>query len=80
MPLGHVTSGWLYTPRKQSLAVAFFKIYTFYDGSGYVHILDTADPVHTIWLETRKGFKKEKKFSWGETSESRRTDLWEFEW
>jgi hypothetical protein len=78
---GWVISGWLFTPAApESHAVAFFKIHLFDDGSGYGHILDASNPVHTVWLGTRTGFRREERFCWDQDPDVRRTDLWRFRW
>jgi len=78
---GYVKSGWLYSPRYQgflSHAVAFFKVHCSLDGTGYAHLLDTANPVHTIWLETGTGFKRQEDFCWDENPNVQRSALWHF--
>jgi len=79
---GWVKSGWLYEPNKSgtSHAVAFFKIHLDDDGTGYIHILDAANPVHTICLETQTGFRKEQEFCWDNVAPVERTTFWEFRW
>jgi len=78
---GWVKSGWLYMPRRtEKHAIAFFKVHTFQDGNGYIHILDSANPIHIIWLQTDSGFSKEQAFCWSGEEKSLRTDLWKFTW
>ena len=75
---GWVKSGWLYTPKwTQNHAIAFFKILKEEDGTGYIHVCDVADPVHSIWLETSTGFRKREDLSW---SGQPNTVLWKFTW
>jgi len=74
---GWVRSGWLFIPQwTVSHAVAFFKVHISEDGTGYIHIVDVSDPMHTIWLTTRTGWKKEDKFDYNCHS----ADLWRFSW
>ena len=76
-----VRSGWLYPLKAtHSVAVAFFKIHVFGSGKGYIHVLDAANPTHTIWFETSKGIRFEQEFSWGNTRKAPRAALWSFEW
>jgi serine/threonine protein kinase len=78
---GWVRSGWLFMPgRTHNFAETFFKIHIFHDGHGYIHVLASANPAHTIWLETATGFRMEKYFCWDGIPSIPRTDLWEFTW
>jgi hypothetical protein len=78
---GWVKSGWLYIPeRTHSHAVTFFKIHAFDDKTGYIHILDSANPTHKLWLETNTGFREEQTFCWDEHKDALRTALWQFTW
>nr|WP_139088711.1 hypothetical protein [Oscillochloris trichoides] len=57
-----VRSGWLYTPQwGQEHAITFFKLHVYEDGHAYIHIVDTADPVHYVQLETSIGYKVERQ-------------------
>jgi hypothetical protein len=60
-----VKSGWLYIPQwSQCHAIAFFKIHIRNNGTGYIHIVDASHPMHTIWIETEIGFRKEQGFDY----------------
>src|SRR5207249_2132802 len=59
-----------------SLAVAFFKIHLINNGSGYIHLLDAANPTHTLWLETDMGYRREEVFCWDADASIQRTALW----
>lgn len=63
-----------------SHAIAFFKIHLGDNGKGYIHILDAANPVHTIWLKTDAHFEREQEFCWNEDKSVQTTALWEFTW
>jgi hypothetical protein len=74
---GLVRSGWLFIPQwTASHAVAFFKVHVSEEGSGYIHIVDVADPIHTIWLTTKTGWKQEESFHYLAHSAA----LWRFVW
>jgi len=75
---GWVKSGWLYISPQSGIshAVCFYKVHLKDDGSGYIHILDAANPSHKIWFETKTRFRKEELFSWSENN----TALWHFRW
>ena len=76
-----VKSGWLYVPQfTHNLADTFYKIHLLKDGTGYIHILTSANPTHTIWLETNTGFRVEEEFCWSATVGAQRTALWRFTW
>jgi len=78
---GWVKSGWLYTPQRSChCAEVFFKVHLLNDGRGYVHILSSANPIHTIWFETATGCRYEEKFCWSEDDKVSRTALWKFTW
>jgi hypothetical protein len=70
-------SGWLFVPQLTcSHAIAFFKLHVQDEGSGYIHIIDASDPVHTIWLTTGTGFKKEDQFHYINHPMA----IWPFSW
>jgi len=70
-----VRSGWLFIPQwTPSHAVAFFKVHVLEGGTGYIHITDVSDPVHTIWLATSGGLKIEKEFHYV----AHPVDVWHF--
>lgn len=77
-----VLSGWLYASHYSDVshAVAFFKLHIRANGTGYVHILDCSNPVHTIEMITESGFHREEEFCWDIDPEVQRTALWEFKW
>lgn len=77
---GRVISGWLYASPyfDVSHAVAFFKLHLREDGTGYIHILDSSNPVHTIEMTTETGFHRKEEFCWDCDPEVHRTSLWEF--
>jgi hypothetical protein len=78
---GRVISGWLYISGTTiSHAVTFFKIYLDKNGTGYIHILDAANPPHMVWLSTNTGDRHEKEFCWDGVFGVERTDLWKFTW
>ena len=79
---GWIKSGWLYEPNISgtSHAVTFFKVHLDNDGTGYIHILDAANPSHTICLETQTGFRREQEFGWDNIAPVERTAFWEFRW
>jgi serine/threonine protein kinase len=78
---GWVRSGWLFAPeRTHNFAETFFKIHLFHNGHSYIHILASANPAHTVWLETATGFKMEGYFCWDGIPDAPRSDLWEFTW
>lgn len=74
---GWVRSGWLFVPQlSESHSVAFFKVHVLGDGKGYIHIADVADPIHSIWLATRAGFRREQEFHYA----AHPSDIWDFTW
>lgn len=77
-----VKSGWLYAGVHSGLshAVAFFKVHLYDDGRGYVHILDSSNPVHAIWFTTKTGFQQEETFCWSIDPNVQKAALWEFSW
>jgi hypothetical protein len=55
--------GWLFIPQwTANHAISFFKVHVFDNGTGYMHIVDTTDPAHTVYLATDTGSRKEKSF------------------
>jgi hypothetical protein len=79
-----VRSGWLYIPQwTESHAITFFKIHIFENGpengENYIHLVDTAAPVHTIWLRTQAGDHIEQEFHFGGDI-ALATDVWHFKW
>ncbi|MCB9079009.1 MAG: hypothetical protein H6631_15500 [Anaerolineaceae bacterium] len=78
--LGKVRSGWLYVPQlTASHSVAFFKLHLRDDGTGYIHLVDVASPVHPIWLETQAGYKNKQYFHY-DGQGAKAFDWWEFRW
>jgi hypothetical protein len=70
-------SGWLFVPQlSHAHAIAFFKLHTQEDGSGYLHITDASDPLHQIWLTTGTGFRREDNFHYINNPMA----IWPFEW
>jgi hypothetical protein len=77
---GKVRSGWLYVPQlTASHSVAFFKLHIRDDGTGYIHLVDVASPVHPIWLETQIGYRNEQYFHYDNVG-ARAFYVWDFEW
>jgi tetratricopeptide (TPR) repeat protein len=77
---GWVASGWLYTPDQLNKAITFFKIHLWDAGDGYIHLMDVANPKHTVWVETATNFRKEEEFCWDNDRSIQRTAKWEFKW
>jgi hypothetical protein len=77
-----VISGWLYASHYSDIshAVAFFKLHIRDSGTGYVHILDCSNPVHTIEMTTKAAFYRKEDFCWDIDPEVQRTAVWEFKW
>ena len=72
-----VRSGWLYIPQwTANHALAFFKIHVHEDGTGYIHIVDAADPVHSIHLLTSAGDIQKDEFHYLDNPAA----LWTFSW
>jgi hypothetical protein len=72
-----VRSGWLYIPQwTANHALAFFKIHVYGDGTGYIHIVDVADPAHTIHLLTSSGEMLKGSFHYLDDPAA----LWTFNW
>ncbi|MFN8463917.1 MAG: hypothetical protein U0X20_00140 [Caldilineaceae bacterium] len=72
-----VRSGWLYIPQwTANHALAFFKIHVQEDGTGYIHIVDAADPVHSIHLLTSSGDIQKGEFHYC----SNPAAVWAFAW
>ncbi|MBX3057615.1 MAG: hypothetical protein KF770_14200 [Anaerolineae bacterium] len=70
-------SGWLYVPQwTDNHATTFFKLHLPNHNSGYIHLLDAADPIHTIWLSTTAGIRIEKQFHYL----AHPADVWDFKW
>ncbi len=77
---GKVRSGWLYVPQLTAgHSVAFFKVHIRDDGTGYIHLVDVASPVHPIWLETRVGYRNEQYFHYDNVG-AKAFDWWNFNW
>lgn len=75
---GWVKSGWLWSPElAESHAVAFFKVHKREDGTGYIHLCDVANPLHTIFFETSTGFRQTVEIAW---SQQPNAVLWHFTW
>lgn len=78
---GWVRSGWLFVPdRSSAFAETFFKMHTYPNGSGYIHLLASANPEHYIWLNTATGVRHEGNMAWTENLQAPRTLLWQFTW
>lgn len=81
-PNNKVRSGWLFSPSHSSSshAVAFFKIHVFEKGTGYIHLLDAANPKHVLWVETHVNPRHDEAFCWDCSQETPRTAIWNFRW
>ena len=72
-----IRSGWLFIPQwTANHAITFFKIHIYDNGTGYVHIVDTTDPAHPVYLTTSTGLRFEKSFHYL----SHPGDTWQFTW
>lgn len=72
-----IRSGWLFIPQwTANHALTFYKIHIFDNGNGYVHIVDTTDPAHNVFLITSVGMKVEKTFHYLVYPK----DTWQFTW